>query len=181
MTTIPVVCNDDKTGCSLEPIVPLENLPFSTVSIQDNEGKIFTVTTVSSSEQFVRVAQDVGRDPRISTEDTSQSLSCLHGIALDPNFTRSQFFAIYDNHLCIGIATLIVIPYKNRASDICLKRIGDKLIAEPFSTPFYSQPGSFVIEIAMMQILPPYRHKKLGESIVKKVLLPIIDNLCTHT
>jgi hypothetical protein len=151
------------------------------VQVQDNEGKIFSVTPVRVSEDLARVSQGLGLDYRTKKEDTEQSLSCFRGIELDPNFTRSQVFLINDGSTCVGVATLFAIPYKNLTREIYFKKNGGKLLAQPFSELFPVRPNSFVIETGWMQILPQYRHKKLGEAVLAHVLLPTIEKLCSQS
>ena len=154
-------------------------IPIS--DVKDSEGKIFSISPVYSLEDLEHISTTVDLDYRVKKEDTEKTLSCLKGIALDPHFTRAQVFSIKDKETCIGVATLIVIPYSNRISDIYFKRVDDELVVQPFSELFTQHPNSFVIETAFMKILPQYRHKKLGEAIINQVFLPIIGNLCSQS
>ncbi len=150
-------------------------------TIQDNTGKIFSVTSISTLEELISISQKIGKDYRIEKDDTEQCLSCLRGISLDYNFTRSQIFSIYDGEDCIGIATLFVIPY-SRIKDLIFFEINnEKLVAKQFSELFNVPFNSFIIEPGYIAILPEYRHKKLGEAIVKDILFPIIEDISSKS
>jgi hypothetical protein len=153
----------------------------SITPVKDSASKTFFVTPVFSTEDLVELPSDVGLDYRIKKEDTEQSLSCFRGIALDPNFTRAQVFLIKDGPLCIGVATLFAVPYKNLNKEIYFKRTDHKLVAQSFLELFPIHPDSFVIETGKMKILPQYRHKKLGEAILSQVLVPMIEQLCSSS
>lgn len=167
-----MICHTSSTGSKKE-------FYASIVHVQDSEKRIFSVIPVYSIEELSHVPKDIRLDYRIKKEDTEQSLSCLRGIALDPNFTRAQIFLINDGNACIGISTLFVVPYKNLINDVYFKKIDKKLIPQSFSKLFDVQPGSFVIETGLMKILPQYRKKKLGKAVLSGILIPAIKELCS--
>lgn len=171
------------SASSVTPSSNIAPLSLASVShskmtfIKNAEGKNFGVVTVSSPQDLEQVPENIGIDQRIKTENTDSELACFNGLALDPEHTRTQVYLVYDKSSCIGVATLLVTPYKNLTQDIYFKKDNNTLKALPFSKLFAMSDNTFVIEAGWMSVLPEYRGKGLGKAIFSQVLLPAFKKL----
>jgi len=147
-------------------------------TLYDREGHQFSFISLTSLQGLKQFPGDMGLDHRVVLFDTEETLSCFKGVALDPNYRRGQIFLIKDSFSIVGVATLIVVPSKNLAKRLFLKKVGNRLFVEPFSKMSLVNSSSvFLIEVGWLKILPEYQHKGLGEVIVAKGLIPVIKEL----
>lgn len=162
------------------PCFSMENFQSKNkiIRIKNNERKSFDVIPVNSVEDSNAIPKELGMDYRLNIEDTKRSCSYLKGIDLDVERIRSQVWAIKDGSSVIGVATLIVTPFKHLSRKGFLQFDGTKIIFKSIKEILdVDDPDIFVIETAWFCILPKYRNKKLGKAFVSQVLISTIENL----
>ena len=148
------------------------------ICIQNNEGKSFNVYPVNSSDELQSATKELSKDYRTTEGDTEISCSSFRGIDLDSEHIRSQVFAIKDNSLVVGIATLIVTPFKHLSQRGFVKLEQDSLVFKSMQeTLDINDQDTFVIETGWCEIIPEYRNTKLGCAIVNQLIVPTIENL----
>lgn len=152
-------------------------------TLYTSDGSSYVVEEVTSSAQLEAISNTVGLDYRIHREDTSESLSCLHPIALDEHYTRSKVWGLKKDGAVVGVATLLVEPSQHFANTLYLKKEVETLLVQPcstlFTTPLNSLP-LFLIEIGSLKILPSHRHVGLASALISKIVIPTIQELLQH-
>jgi len=142
----------------------------------------FSITPINSFEDIVNRPKELILDYRLTLNDTEEALSYLKGIALDPEYIRSQLFFIKKDSQIIGIITLFCIPYKQLHKKSYLTLENSKLISKPISELLkLHNPDSFVIETGWLQLLSEYQNQKLGTTIVFQFLIPKIKEVISKT
>lgn len=148
------------------------------IRVQNNEEKSFEIIPVNSVEDLDAIPQEVHFDYRVTKKDTEKSRSCLKGIALDFDHVRSQIFAIKDGSSTIGLATLIVTPFKYLHQKGLLRVDDNKVYLSSLREMLdINDEDTFVIDLGWFNLLAQYRNKKLGQAVLHKVLVPTIEHL----
>ncbi|NGX63155.1 MAG: hypothetical protein KR126chlam6_00562 [Candidatus Anoxychlamydiales bacterium] len=142
----------------------------------------FSISPINSFEDIASLPKELILDYRLTLNDTEEALSYLKGIALDPEYTRSQLFFIKKDAQIIGIITLFCIPYKQLHKKKYLTLENSKLISKPILELLkFHNPDTFIIETGWLQLLSEYQNQKLGTKIVFQFLIPKIKEIIAKT
>ncbi len=139
--------------------------------VQNSEKQNFDIVPVSTLTELDTIKKKFGLDYRVTKEDTTDSLSSLKGITLDYEHIRSQVFAIKDGSLVVGVATLIVTPSKYFSKKCFLKREDNYFLFKTINEILDNNEYNFIIEPAWLFLLPEYRNKNLGLTILNQVFM----------
>ncbi len=168
VSTAPSLCSTLDFIMSSEPIT----------SIQNDQGKQFLISSLTSSSEISAFPKELSFDYRVSFENKDYKLACFNQVELDPNFHRSEIFAIKDEQDIIGISTLFVTPSKhlntipfvyNKENQIALTYLTDHM---PISNP-----DTYVFEIGWFQLLTQYQNQKIASNFLYSFLIPKIQKL----
>jgi hypothetical protein len=143
-------------------------------------GKKIDVIPLSSIKDFSNIPDELGMDYRVSKHDTSESLSFLKGLDVDPNYRRSQIFLIKDGKSIIGLSTILITPFKHLSKMGFIKdRVNNnsvvlKSIAEILNI---KTSNTYIITLGWLKISPKYRGKKIAKTTVCNVILPTVKKI----
>lgn len=148
---------------------PRQKPTLEKISVTNAKGKSFDVIPVHSLEDLNAIPKELGLDYRVTQEDTKKTRSCLKGIEKDNEYVRSQVFAIKDGESVIGVATLIVTPYRYFSEKLCLALENNTIVFRSFKEELQlNDPDSFILEPGWLHLLPEYRDKNLDTQLLHK-------------
>lgn len=162
------------------------------IKVKNCENKVFDVVPISTLDEFNAIPHELGMDCRVRVgsdydggfviKDNEECCSTLQGIEVDYQRVRSQLFSIKDGSRVIGIATLLVFPYSLLYKDGYLHYRNQQFHFISIKDALnITDPETFIFELGWIHLLPEYRHKKLGKSVLFSVLAPFGKKLLEET
>jgi hypothetical protein len=144
------------------------------IQIEQHTLYIHPVTTIDEAHS---TPDDIRKDYRYRDTDSSNALSTLKQLDLDPNFIRSELFHILHDGSIIGSFTLVLTPPKWIHTKRGIYSDGNSYQYRCVSDVLPCVDQSYIIECGWLCLSNEWRGKHIGSSILKEFLVPKLHML----